>query len=201
MILSYHITDRNNLETRSENEHLFSNIVMFSSVEKVVSYSLSSDFDGNYLCLDSRRSKIIRSGAASTGMKKRWKEHLTCSMLNSESDKDSKFYSSYPNMNCKAEDMPSEKTVKGRFQQITQLMGIGFDKRKMSNVLGLFDWSNDEEMHLSSLSMNGGTQDSKKYKHLCYLCELAYALCISPQDNISSNPGCEWQLCYYGGGW
>ena len=96
--------------------------------------------------------------------------------------------------------MPSDTIVKGNFQQIVQLMGIGFHKRNMNNVLSLFDWTDEEEKHLKDLSMCGGNQNSKKYKHLCYLCELAYALCISLSNNISSNPGCEWQLRYYGTG-
>ena len=50
MILSYHVTDMKDLETRSEHEDLFSNILLFLSVEKVVNHSISSDFNG----LDSR---------------------------------------------------------------------------------------------------------------------------------------------------
>ena len=122
-------------------------------------------------------------------------------MLKSESNKLSKFYASYPNINCTNKNRPPEKIVKGKFQQIVQLMGIGFDKRKMSDILNLFEWSNEEEEFINGLSMSGGHQNNKKYKHLCYLCELAYGICISPENNISSNPGCEWQLKYYGGGW
>ena len=120
-------------------------------------------------------------------------------MLNNEKVKASKFYLSYPNKNCKDVNMPPDKMVKGNFQQIVQLMGIGFEKRKTYNVLDLFIWSDAEEKHLNNLSFRNANMETRKYRHLCYLCELAYALCIPLQNNISSYPGWEWQLQYYGG--
>ena len=200
MILSYHITDYDNSMTRSDEEDPLSKEIMFTSVDKMIKNSLCSDFDGNYLCLDSRRALIIRSGTANSGMKRRWKEHVSSSMLNNEKDKRSKFYLPYPNKNCIEENLPSKELTKGNFQQIEQLMGIGFIKRNMSRIINLFDWETNEEEKLNTLSMNSKamTMNDRKYRHLCYLFELAYGICIAPKYNISSNPGCEWQLRYYG---
>ena len=202
MVLSYHVTDYDDLLTRSEEEDLFSKEMFFSCVDDVIANTLSSDYDGNYLCMDSRRTVIIRSGAANSGMKKRWKQHLTSSMLNNEKDKKSRFYQSYPNKNCNENNLPSQSLIKGNFQQVKQLMGIGFTKRNLSKVVELFEWNTTEEEHLKNLSVNnkGMSMEEKKYRHLCYLCELAYGICIAPKYNISSNPGCEWQLRYYGTG-
>ena len=72
--------------------------------------------------------------------------------------------------------------IKGNFQQIKQLMGIGFTKRNLSQVIELFEWDTTEEEHLKKLSMNnrGMTLNDRKYRHLCYLCELACGICITP---------------------
>jgi Ca2+/Na+ antiporter len=36
----------------------------------------------------------------------------------------------------------------------------------------------------------------KKYRYVVYLSELLCAVSIDLKENISSNPGCEWQLKY-----
>ena len=45
MILSYHITDYDDLMTRTDEEDLFSKAILFNSVDKMIANSLSSDFD------------------------------------------------------------------------------------------------------------------------------------------------------------
>jgi hypothetical protein len=35
-------------------------------------------------------------------------------------------------------------------------------------------------------------------ENIVYLSELLYAVSIDLEENISSNPGCEWQLKYFG---
>ena len=35
---------------------------------------------------------------------------------------------------------------------------------------------------------------------MSYLFETYYAVAIEPKRNISDNPGCEWQLKYFGNG-
>ena len=85
-------------------------------------------------------------------MKKRWKQHVTSSMLNNEKDKKSNFYQSYPNQNCNENNLPPKSLIKGNFQQIKQLMGIGFTKRNLSQVIELFEWDTTEEEHIKKLS-------------------------------------------------
>ena len=67
-------------------------------------------------------------------------------------------------------------------------------------VLELFNWSDEEEAHLGNLTLgdaNGGTLADKKFKHPCYMFETFYAVALGPYDNITQNPGCEWQLQLY----
>ena len=73
-------------------------------------------------------------------------------------------------------------------------MGIGFTKRNLTKEIELFEWNTMEEEHQKKLFIKnrGMSMEDKKYRHLCYLCELAYGICITPKYNISSNPGCEW---------
>jgi hypothetical protein len=61
----------------------------------------------------------------------------------------------------------------------------------------VFDWDNGEVKELEELtaaSESRNTVVDKKYRHLVYL----YAVSIDLKENISSNPGCEWQLKYFG---
>ena len=64
----------------------------------------------------------------------------------------------------------------------------------------MFVWS-DEELTALDILKCAATRDTiadKKYKHICYLFEIAYVLSIEGRRNISANPGCEWQLGYFG---
>ena len=68
-------------------------------------------------------------------------------------------------------------------------------------TLSLLHVDPEEEEHELGLLKGVNTRDTlneKKYRHLCYLSESAYALAVSDTMNISSNPGFEWQLRYYG---
>ena len=88
----------------------------------------------------------------------------------------------------------------GTFQQLEQLIGIGITRGKLTPINELFIWSDEEIKGLTNLK-GVATRNSigdKKYKHIYYLFELAYALAIESRRNISGNPGCEWQLRYYG---
>jgi hypothetical protein len=69
------------------------------------------------------------------------------------------------------------------------------------NIVHIFDWDNGEVKELEKLaaaSRSRNTLVNKIYRHIVYLSELLYAVSIDLKDNISSNPGCEWQLKYYG---
>ena len=140
-MLSYHLTDLDDLLTRDDNENLFNKIKFFKDVQSMIQNSLKSDFDGSYLCFDSKRQIVIRSGAAQSGMKKRWKEHVSSSMCSTDNARSSRFYSSYPNVNCKEVDKPKQSLIKGNFQQIVQLVGVALHRSNEVKVVDLFEWS------------------------------------------------------------
>lgn len=156
------------------------------------------ELDGNYVVLDESRDKIFRSGCASKGMYSRWKSHINASKRNTITNLKSTFYETYPSR--EAVNQPDDTLIKGNFEDLVQLVGIGFKTDKQKRVVELFEWSDKEVFELDKLNLTVDNQDLeyKKYKHIAYLCEFAYALAISPKDNISGNPGFEWQLKWYG---
>jgi len=80
-------------------------------------------------------------------------------------------------------------------------VGIGLEKGKMKQINDLFEFGEGELAELEKLCCNlggTGTTNFRKYKHLCYLFELMYAVAIAPELNVTMNPSCEWQLKYFG---
>ena len=90
--------------------------------------------------------------------------------------------------------------MKGNFEQLEQFIGIPVTKESLNDIVDLFYYTDMEIGQLQNLNGAGGrnTLAQKKYRHLCYIFECAYALAIETNKNISSNPGFEWQLGYYG---
>ena len=130
---------------------------------------------------------------ASAGLSKRWKEHEQAAKKKS----DRRFYQSYPD-----NDVPFVSCFKkGTFQQLNQRVALAVNKSNMTPFVDLFDWTVSESNQLAKLSVKGMTNPSlqyKKYRHLCYLFELTYAVALAPQANITQNPTCEWQLGWFG---
>ena len=62
--------------------------------------------------LDTKCKKFIRSGTAEAGLNKRWKEHISCSWLNTPKDCYSIFYSSYPHYDSSEDDIKKKEKVK-----------------------------------------------------------------------------------------
>jgi hypothetical protein len=91
---------------------------------------------------------------------------------------------------------------KGHFQDLKkQFVGIGFKRDNKENIVNLFDWDKREVKELEKLKAANESKKTlvdKKYCHIVYLSELLYAVSIDLKENISSNPGCEWQLKYFG---
>jgi hypothetical protein len=88
---------------------------------------------------------------------------------------------------------------RGTFQDLRQLVAIGIEREKKSDILGLFKWNKEELDMLSTLPLPSAIHqgiEHKQYKHIVYFLETVYALAISPEHNLSENPGCEWQLNY-----
>ena len=196
MIVNKHVCDKDELKFKTENECLLSHRIHFNSSD---SESLEYDPDGSYIVYDKNREVFIRAGAAIMGIIKRWREHVSASMLTNDASRKSVLYKSYPNSRCTEDDLPLVKR-KGEFEQLEQLIGISFDRRKMEKIVSLFEWNDEELFELNKLKgLNPkDTIIDKQYRHICYLTESVYALAISNSMNISSNPGFEWQLRYYG---
>ena len=116
-------------------------------------------------------------------MKKRWKEHVSASMCATDKSRSSRFYSSYASLKCKETDKPKQSLIKGNFQQIVQLVGVALHRSKELEVVDLFEWTDYEVEKLGELSVAGDreTIENRKYRHMCYMFELAYALCIAPE--------------------
>ena len=197
MILSGHIVDQNRLIYRTEDECLLNFVNSFQpfNIEDG-----NSECDGNYVVVDTKRSSVIRSGAAEVGILRRWKEHRAASMLTEHNNRTNKLYSSYPNDQVVNKDLLSSSNVKGRFQHLSVRLGIGMKRNMMDDLVNMFTWNNVEINELTMLQGNGNRQSlsAKKYRHLCYMFELAYALAIDPNKNISLSAGCEWQTGHFG---
>ena len=134
---------------------------------------------------------------AEQGLLRRWKEHERASFLNDMGTKNRPKYQFFPYESVSDDKAPNKR---GTFQQLEQRLGLGMKKSDRSKVLQLFQWTEIDEAHLNSLSYGdnrGGTLDFKKYKHICYMFELFFALAIEPSRNITENPTCEWQLRLY----
>ena len=149
---------------------------------------------GSYVVIDSSRGIHIRAGQTDC-IERRWKEHGNCAMLKKESDRRSKLYCSYPHDEADKENLFVKP--RGAFRDLHCGVGIAFKGRSKKQVVELFDWDDTEEQHLSQLSGSDSLVD-KKAKHISYMFELLLALSIGPENNISRNPGMEWQLQYFG---
>ena len=60
---------------------------------------------------------------------------------------------------------------KGKFSDLSQLVGIGMLREKKTDILALFDWNDNEISELKKLSWKGGsgkpdTLENRKYRHL-----------------------------------
>ena len=62
-------------------------------------------------------------------MRRIWKEHLASSMLKIISDRNSVFYTSFPNEDANIINVPDTLKV-GPFRQLNQFVGIGIESKK-----------------------------------------------------------------------
>ena len=161
---------------------------------------------GCYVTEDANRHKLIRSGMTTTSFGKREKQHARASRLQCEKTKNRRLYRSYPHRDA-AHLM---NTKKGTWDQLNQRVAAGLKANKKQQILDMFEWSDSDECHLAKLMLDGndgkldgndgnagGTIQDKRFKHLCFMFETFYAVAIDPHDNITQNPGCEWQLEIY----
>ena len=196
MILSSHVISYEDLKLRKSNKCLLLNRDCFKCYKNLYH---DNDIDGNYIVYDKNRQVYIRSGMVAAGLLRRWKEHVSASMLYTHVHRSSKLYTAYPNSMCDESILRNVDGIKGNFQQLEPLSGMGFNRAKKDEINALFHWSKSEELELEILSGSGKHQPrGQTYRHLCYIFETAYGLALDPRRNISSNPGCEWQLRFYG---
>ena len=155
--------------------------------------------DGNYVVLDCKRQSFIRSGCAEMGMVKRWKEHVSASKLSSVSSQNSVLYMSYPHNETNPSNV-SGSMCRGEFQQLMQMYGVGFKRSSIKDIVKMFEGDKRSKEHVDRLTGVGIriSFEDKWYRHICYCFECVYALMLDESCNISSNPGFEWQLGYYG---
>ena len=155
--------------------------------------------DGIYAVEDMIRNVIFRMGMTIAGMNSCWQGssgHEENSKLRNPKTCNKTFYNLYPHESVAHE----VKSWKGTFQDLNQLVGIGFDVSKAKAIVELFDFKEFELEALKRLKMPSG-RDSlvhRQYKHIICLFETAFAMSVEPRRNVSSNPTCEWQLRYYG---
>ena len=89
---------------------------------------------------------------------------------------------------------------RGVFQKLNALFGVSLMKSQSSMVMSLFEPDSNNNLHVSKLNGIGDRNgfEDKWYMHICYCFECVYAIIIDVNTHISSNPGFEWQLKYYG---
>ena len=156
--------------------------------------------EGAYVECDPCQGAFIRSRNTEVGLVKRWRQHVSASKRSTLSDKNSLLYSSYCYPNTTEVNKPPYRSRNGNFIQLDQTVAVEFKQYKAKYVVSSFNWSDSENKKLNKLTVPAirNTLENRQYKHVCYMIESVYALAIAPSKNLSSNPGCEWQLKYYG---
>ena len=194
VILSGHSVTGTNLSHCTHTETLLRDRSKFLDLD-----TIDHDMDGNYIVFDSTRKYFIRSGCAEVGIKRRWKEHLSASKLTTSTSRNSSLYMSYPHKDTKKEKL-STIMCRGVFQQLQPLIGVGLLRSKSSTIMSLFDPDINSKNHVTKLNGVGDRNgfEEKWYRHICYCFECLYAIMIDVNTNISTNPGFEWQLKFYG---
>ena len=78
MIVSSHIISYEDMKLRSSDECLLSNRDCFKCYNN---FNHDNDIDGNYIIYDQNRQVYIRSGIAASDLFRRWKDHVSTSMI------------------------------------------------------------------------------------------------------------------------
>jgi hypothetical protein len=150
---------------------------------------------GSYLNSDKIRQKLIRAGMTETEFKKRWVQHQQDSLLRKAEP--IMFYQLY----LASQSAHKSNISEGVFADAEQRIGFAVANENRLPVTELFPWRDSDNVNLGDLAYAVGrasTVQLKRFKHLCYMFELFYAVGINPDDNITQNPGCEWQIRFFG---
>ena len=121
----------------------------------------------------------------------------------SKSRAKSKLYREYPSKTAVGAQT-KDSARRGYFENLQQFVGIGIDKNcEESRCLtkdvedgGVFCFDKDALEHMDKLNYRSGrvSLKDKQKDMLGYLWELAYDLCLAPDNNISESPGLEHPL-------
>ena len=153
------------------------------------------DRQGVYLYFDMICEVFVRSGkVAGRGFTKRDDEHLEEAKKNTPS---SKFYRRWPS---KHSERAGKRGIKGHFEQLIQLIAVGFDPDSEQSQYLDKNWDEggvliltEQHKKLIRASMKNLNCPAKiKFHHmLAYQMELGYDLAVAPDWNASGNPGFE----------
>ena len=146
---------------------------------------------GAYLMTDSVRNITIRAGSTASSFLNRLVDHGKAAVLTNSISKRSVLYSSYPNKRATIQNKSEGCCdARGSWNQIKTSMAVGWDKDKSEELKKLFVW---DECIMKGLERNNAklTMQKKQERMLVYLFETVLHLCLSPSENISSNPGHE----------
>ena len=148
---------------------------------------------GAYIIKDRETGIALRAGSASNKLGHPNKKGRERGRINSHHDDslrrtNSMFYTYYPH-----KDSPHKTNGvrRGYFQDLDFIAAIRFKDEDKADVQNLFHWTEEVLRFLDERKPKGKQLLQKKHRLVCYLFETTLQLCLSPVDNISSNPGCE----------
>ena len=88
--------------------------------------------------------------------------------------------------------------MRGKFQDLSMRLGIGFKVQSSNTLCELFTFSEEVDMNLNLLQDKNGRQGtnacSKEAKHIISLFNLAYNLAMDPNKDMSPTLACKWDL-------
>jgi len=153
----------------------------------------AGEWDGAYIVKDREKGQLRRAGTATNGLRERWMQHERAD------------YRSTSEL-CLLWDLSTRgqhvqpPRARGTFQDLEQLVLLGFERQKAQQIVDLFEWSDLEKEQLGKLSVTASHEDtllSRQYRHIIYCAEITGGLAPDPSLNLSSNPGFEWQIRFY----
>lgn len=155
--------------------------------------------DGVYGFWDTNKCIWIRIGmVAGRPISYRGKEHKDCA---TKQGTDSQFYQLYP-----SKDAPTvyHSGRRGFFESLESYVAVSLPLQSSINPLvSLFDVSgtmkdNIKRINFKAKDGESQTMEFKFRRFFYYSGKLAYGLCVPFTDNVSTNPGMEPIIGYYG---
>jgi hypothetical protein len=159
--------------------------------------------EGCYLMLDTESGDFVRSGkvvGTDRSFDHRHKEHLKRAMAQGTKDLESLFYRSYPSKGAPVSAV--EGVRRGYFEDLELCCALGFSRSFESHKTlyehkenQIFVWDASVLGRINNVKLAGATSQEEKQLHFVgYLVELCYDLALSPDRNVSLNPGFETPL-------